>query len=202
MVYQILTTSSLHLSTLDCIHQWTTLLTYCKLVASQLYHPTSIHGSQLCMKIFSRSLHTQTLKHWGATCQRHLESISCIIDCFEIFTEQLVSFGARAATYSNYKMHNTVKILIAVVPTGAIIFTSKSLTRRNKVITQNTALLFLLTVVQDDLAMEISTVTKGKTQLSRAEVERSRRLARSMLNVPLDNFVKNTKFSSTLFPWH
>ena len=33
-----------------------------------------------------------------------------------------MSFTARAATYSNYKEHNTVKILIAVSPTGSIVY--------------------------------------------------------------------------------
>ena len=33
--------------------------------------------------------------------------------------------SARTETYSNYKHHNTVKFLIAISPTGTIIFISK-----------------------------------------------------------------------------
>ena len=40
------------------------------------------------------------------------EKVRCIIDCFEVFIECPVSFAARAATYSNYKKHNTVKALM------------------------------------------------------------------------------------------
>ena len=50
---------------------------------------------------------------------------TCIIDCSEIFIERPSSLSARAETYSNYKSHNTVKFLIAISPTGAIIFVSK-----------------------------------------------------------------------------
>ena len=50
---------------------------------------------------------------------------TCIIDCSEIFIQQPTSLSARAETCSNYKHHNTVKFLIAISPTGAIIFISK-----------------------------------------------------------------------------
>ena len=50
--------------------------------------------------------------------------MKCIIDCFEIFIERPVAFTARAATYSNYKKYNTVKVFIGVSPTGAITYIS------------------------------------------------------------------------------
>ena len=50
---------------------------------------------------------------------------TCIIDCSEIFIQRPTSLTARAQTYSNYKSHNAVKFLIAVSPTGAVIFVSK-----------------------------------------------------------------------------
>ena len=46
---------------------------------------------------------------------------TCIIDCSEVFIQRPTSLTARAQTYSNYKSHNTVKFLIAISPTGAII---------------------------------------------------------------------------------
>ena len=42
-----------------------------------------------------------------------------------MFLERLSSLSARAETYSSYKSHNTVKFLVAVSPTGAVIFVSK-----------------------------------------------------------------------------
>ena len=50
----------------------------------------------------------------------------CIIDCTEIFIERPSDLKARCQTWSNYKQHNTVKILIAVTPQGTISFISKA----------------------------------------------------------------------------
>ena len=124
--------------------------------------------------------------------KKHFSNVKCIIDCFEIFTERPAAFYARASTYSNYKKHNTLKVLIGIAPTGAITFISKAWTGRvsDKVITQKCGLLDHLEYgdvvladrgfnVHDELALvgarlEIPSFTKGKTQLSRAEVEKSR----------------------------
>ena len=56
----------------------------------------------------------------------YFQNARCITDCFEFFIVRLLSFQARAATYSNYKKHNTVKVFIAVAPTGSISFISKA----------------------------------------------------------------------------
>ena len=49
-------------------------------------------------------------------------STRCRRDCFEIFIERPYSFEARAQTHSNYKKHNTVKVLICISPCGTISF--------------------------------------------------------------------------------
>lgn len=47
------------------------------------------------------------------------EKIVVIIDCFEIFKERPSKLWfARAATWSSYKHHNTVKYLIVICPQG------------------------------------------------------------------------------------
>lgn len=56
----------------------------------------------------------------------HFSNVRCIIDCFEVFIQRPTSFVARAQTYSNYKKHNTVKVLIGVAPTGTICFISEA----------------------------------------------------------------------------
>ena len=61
-------------------------------------------------------------------CQHALEIVTivvlhdCIVDCSETFIERPTSLVARAPTYSNYKSHITMKYLVAISPTGAIIF--------------------------------------------------------------------------------
>lgn len=47
-----------------------------------------------------------------------------IIDCSEIFIMRPTNLLARNITYSNYKHHNTIKILIGITPSGAISFLS------------------------------------------------------------------------------
>ena len=49
-----------------------------------------------------------------------------IIDCFEVFIERLSNLLARAQTFSNYKHHNTVKVLIGITPQGTISFVSNA----------------------------------------------------------------------------
>ena len=48
--------------------------------------------------------------------------LTTIIDCFEIFIERQKNLKARATTYSNYKKHNTVKILIGCTPLRSVFF--------------------------------------------------------------------------------
>ena len=47
-----------------------------------------------------------------------------IIDCFEVFITIPSNFMARAQTYSNYKNHNTVKVLVGITPQGKEVFHS------------------------------------------------------------------------------
>jgi hypothetical protein len=49
--------------------------------------------------------------------KKHFSDVVCIIDCFEVFIERPTSLMARALTYSSYKSHNTLKVLIGVAPT-------------------------------------------------------------------------------------
>ena len=126
---------------------------------------------------------------------------TCIIDCSEIFIQRPSSLAARAETYSNYKSHNTVKFLIAISPTGAIIFVSKCWGGRasDKHITAYSG--FLDKLMHGDLvladrgfditeplalrgaSLAIPPFTKGKPQLSQREVETARELSRVRIHV-------------------
>ena len=125
----------------------------------------------------------------------------CIIDCTEIFMERPFGLKPHAQTYSNYKHHNTVKILIAITPCGTISFISPCWGGRvsDKYLTQNCGFLNLIeygdTVladrgfnISDDLAIHGATLaipsfTKNKSQLRQQEVERSQRLSKVRIHV-------------------
>ena len=133
--------------------------------------------------------------------RKHYSKVKCIIDCFEIFIERPLNFEARAVTYSNYKKHNTVKCLIAITPTGSICFISNAWGGRvsDKEITQKCGFLNHIDIedvvmadrgfnISDDLAqcsarLLIPAFTRGKSQLSKEEVERTRQLARVRIHV-------------------
>lgn len=51
---------------------------------------------------------------------------TCIIDCIDMFIQRLFLLKARAQTYSSYKSHYTAKVLVAIAPSGYIMFISHS----------------------------------------------------------------------------
>ncbi|XP_077512714.1 uncharacterized protein LOC144123858 [Amblyomma americanum] len=53
-------------------------------------------------------------------------STTCILDCTEVALQRPKKLRARAQTYSSYKARNTVKFLIAISPSGCIMFVSKA----------------------------------------------------------------------------
>ena len=54
------------------------------------------------------------------------EKITVIIDCFEVFIDRPSDLLARAQTFSSYKHHNTIKVLIGISPQGTITFASEA----------------------------------------------------------------------------
>ena len=54
------------------------------------------------------------------------KATTIIIDCFEIYIDRPLNLLARAQTYSHYKSHNTVKVLIGITPQGSVCFVSKA----------------------------------------------------------------------------
>ena len=45
-----------------------------------------------------------------------------ILDCAEVFTERPKSLDCQAATWSDYRQHNTIKFLVGISPSGFITF--------------------------------------------------------------------------------
>ena len=54
------------------------------------------------------------------------KKVTVIIDCFEVFIERPTNLLARAQTFSSYKHHNTIKILIGITPQGNISYVSET----------------------------------------------------------------------------
>ena len=124
-----------------------------------------------------------------------------IIDCFEVFIEKPTNLLARAQTFSSYKHHNTVKVLIGITPQGSISFVSKAWGGRtsDKFLTENCGLMNKLLpgdlvmadrgfTIHDIVALKraelaIPAFTKGKSQLDPADVESTRGIANVRIHV-------------------
>ncbi|XP_046542771.1 uncharacterized protein LOC124253100 [Haliotis rubra] len=55
---------------------------------------------------------------------KSFKNIRVIVDCFEVFTERPSDYGEQGNMYSQYKTHNTLKVLLGISPTGAVTFVS------------------------------------------------------------------------------
>ena len=126
--------------------------------------------------------------------------VAAIIDCYEIKIEKPSNFAARSATWSQYKQSNTVKVLIAISPQGMTMFLSDSWGGRvsDKHLTRECGILCKLLPgdivladrgfdIEEDVAMmaslKIPAFTKGVSQLSPLDVEKTRKLANLRIHV-------------------
>lgn len=118
-----------------------------------------------------------------------------IIDCFEIFIDWPSNLSAHASTWSNYKHHNTAKVLLGIAPQGVVSFVSECWGGRvsDKHLTEHSGILKKLlpgdivladrgfdiaeSVAMMQAQLHIPAFTKGKQQLSAMEVESTRRIA-------------------------
>lgn len=124
-----------------------------------------------------------------------------IIDCFEVFINRPSNLLARAQTFSAYKHHNTVKILIGITPQGSISFISNGWGGRtsDKFLTENCGI--LNKILPGDLVLAdrgftiheslmfhqaqlaIPAFTRGKDQLDPVDVEKTRGIANVRIHV-------------------
>ncbi|XP_037572316.1 uncharacterized protein LOC119454464 [Dermacentor silvarum] len=127
-------------------------------------------------------------------------SATCIIDCFELFIERPGNLLRRSRTYSQYKSHNTAKVLHVIAPNGFIMFMSKAYGGRasDRFITSDSGFLKMLTPGDEILAdrgftvndllphgvkLSLPSFLKGRPQMSCQDVVASRRLARLRVHV-------------------
>ena len=54
------------------------------------------------------------------------KKVAVIVDYFEIFIERPSDLFVRACTWSSYKHHNTVKVLLGTTPQGVISYVSEA----------------------------------------------------------------------------
>ncbi|KAE8745576.1 hypothetical protein FOCC_FOCC007005 [Frankliniella occidentalis] len=129
------------------------------------------------------------------------DSVTVIVDCFEIFCEKSSNLMAKSQTWSNYKGHETVKYLIAVTPQGFICFVSQSYGGRSsdKFITEDSGFLRFLTpgdtvmadrgfLVEDSISLHKATLVmpgflRGLSQLSPDDVDTTRIIANVRVHV-------------------
>ncbi|KAL9962200.1 hypothetical protein ACROYT_G031282 [Oculina patagonica] len=124
-----------------------------------------------------------------------------IIDCFEVFIDRPSNLLARAKTSSNYKHHNTVKVLTGITPQATISFISKAWGGRtsDKFLTDNCGIQDKLIpgdlvladrgfTIQESLMfrqalLAIPAFTRGKDQLDPVDIEATRGIANVRIHV-------------------
>ena len=123
------------------------------------------------------------------------------IDCTEVFIERPRHLELQAQTWSDYKKHNTVKVLVGIAPNGAISFLSKAWEGRasDKKITCESGLLDHLDhgdlvmadrgfPIQEELLLRGATLlnpppSSGKEQQTRAEVQKTKAVTNARIHV-------------------
>ena len=133
--------------------------------------------------------------------RKFFKNCICILDCTEVFIERPANLQARSHTWSEYKHHNTIKVLIAVTPQGTISFISEAWGGRasDKFITEHSGVLDKLEhgdlvladrgfTIEDSVGLYCATLccppfTKGKKQLSRNEVDYAREISHVRIHV-------------------
>ena len=117
------------------------------------------------------------------------DQCSVIIDCFDIFIEKPSDLTTRTQTYSSYKIHNTIKLLVGITPLGTISYISKPWGGRvsDACLTENCGL--LKNVLPGDLVLAdrgfVDRVesTLGKSQLEQKSVDETRKIAAVSIHV-------------------
>ena len=94
------------------------------------------------------------------------KKVTVIIDCFEVFIEKPTNLLTRAQTFSSYKHHNTIKILIGITPQGTVSFVSETWGGRtsNKFLTENCGFLNKLLPEDKVMADRVVTITESVGQ--------------------------------------
>ena len=140
---------------------------------------------------------------------KHLPDLRAIIDCSEIFIETPKDLNLQAATWSDYKHHNTGKFLVAVAPNSAITFCSQVFNGRasDKSVTKESGFLDNLEPydmiqadkgfnIKDECAARLVNLhvppgKRGQSQMSVAATNKTSRIAR--LRILVEQVIRRIK---------
>ena len=132
---------------------------------------------------------------------QHFPDVTCIIDCTESVLQKAKNLDSRSESYSHYYASNTVKYLVAIAPSGMVMFISEAFGGKcsDRYITQNSGFLDCLRpgdlVMGDrgftirDLVEErrvrlvIPAFTRKQSQLTNEQVTQMRRIANVRIHV-------------------
>ena len=127
--------------------------------------------------------------------------IRCILDCTEFFIDRPRDLRLQAVTYSDYKKHNTAKVLLGISPRGCISFVSDVWGGRatDRHITVNSGFLNLIDptdqimadkgfLIRDELMFRRAELVlppgvKGHEQMSSQDVQKTKAIANLRIHV-------------------
>lgn len=144
---------------------------------------------------------------------------TCIIDGTELFIQRPLNLRARGQVYSNYKKHSTVKLLVAIAPSGYFMFVSQPFGGRasDKFTIYNSGFLDVLKPGMEVMAdrgykchdelsakgvkLNTPAFMKGLNQLPPTDVVRTRRIASVRIHVERAIArLKNFRILKNIFP--
>lgn len=132
---------------------------------------------------------------------KNFPDLTCIIDCSESVLQKAKNLDSRSESYSHYYASNTVKYLVAIAPSGMVMFISEAFGGKcsDRYITQNSGFLDCLRpgdVVMGDrgftirdlveerrVRLVIPAFTRKHSQLTNEQVTEMRRIANVRIHV-------------------
>lgn len=129
------------------------------------------------------------------------DSVTVIIDCFEIKVQNSSNPEAACQLYSNYKAGPTLKVLVGISPQGFIMFVSCAYGGRSSdkfvstdsgfleklkagdVVMADRGFLILKDITSRGASMHMPSFTKGKKQLHPMDLEMSRKISHLRIHV-------------------
>lgn len=150
---------------------------------------------------------------------RNFKRLRCIIDCTEFFIQKPSDLQNQAATWSDYKHHNTIKCLVSITPQGGIGYVSELFGGRTSdrhIVTHSRFLDYIipgdqvladrgfplreiLLVKQAELVLPPA--GKGATQMTSDQVSQTKKVANVRIHVErVIRRLKQFRFLSQIIP--
>lgn len=147
---------------------------------------------------------------------KNFKNLRCIIDCSEIFVQKPSDLKLQAATWSDYKSHNTLKFLIGITPQGSIAYLSQLYGGRtsDRYIVRDSGFLDFINPHDEIMAdrgfglreefmikgatLIIPPATKGTSQMTSTSVQKTKTVANVRIHVErVIRRMKSFRFLST-----